>query len=179
MGKLFLGGGSPFRTIDWAALIATGRHDEAIAVYRRALELRPERAMFNNDLAWMLVTAPDQKLREPREAVLLATESTKLNPEAANNWNTLGVAHYRAGEYRAAIAAFEKSEELGHGREFGFNAFFLALSRWQLGERDLARRWFDDAVRWMGEKKPNDDELRRFREEAEALIRPEGQTPPR
>ena len=47
------------------ALIAAGHHGDAIAAYRKALGLRPERAMFNNDLAWMLVTAPDRKLHDP------------------------------------------------------------------------------------------------------------------
>ncbi len=46
-------------------LIAAARYGEAIAAYRKACELCPERAMFNNDLAWILVTAPDPKLFSP------------------------------------------------------------------------------------------------------------------
>ncbi len=161
------------------ALAATGNPREAADAYRRAVALHPERALFNNDLAWFLVASKSPPAHEPAEAVVLASKAVEIEPTAAHIWNTLGVAHYRAGEYHAAIAALEKSEKLGHGREFGFNAFFLALSRWQLGEHEQARRWFSDAVRWMGEKKPNDEELRRFHAEAEALIRPEDQTPPR
>ena len=124
-----------------AALAATGSPQEAADAYRRAAALRPDRALFNNDLAWFLIASKDPPAHDPAEAVALARRARDIEPTAAHIWNTLGVAHYRAGEYRAAIAALEKSEELGHGREFGFNAFFLALSRWQLGERDLARRW--------------------------------------
>jgi tetratricopeptide (TPR) repeat protein len=161
-----------------AALAATGSPREAAEAYRRAVALRPDRAMFNNDLAWFLVASRDPPPHDPAEAVGFARKASEIEPTGPHIWNTLGVAHYRAREYRAAIAALKKSEELGHGREFGFNAFFLALSHWRLGERDEARRWFGNAVRWMGEKKPNDEELRRFRAEAEALIRPGGQAPP-
>ena len=152
------------------ALIATGRPGEAIEPYRKALALRPERALFNNDLAWMLATAPDPGARDPKEAVRLAGRAAELAPTAANVWNTLGLARYRAGDYRGAIAALNKSEELGHGREFGFNAFFLAMARWRLGEEDEARRLYDQAARWMKTNKPDDEELRRFRAEADELL---------
>jgi serine/threonine protein kinase/Tfp pilus assembly protein PilF len=152
------------------ALIASARPGEAIAAYRKAVALRPDRALFNNDLAWMLVTAPDPRLHDPAEAVRLATRASEQYPKAPNVWNTLGVARYRAGEYRAAIAALGKAEELGRGQEFGFNALFLAMAHWRLGERDEARRWYDRAVAWIAKEKPGDDELRRFRAEAEGLL---------
>jgi tetratricopeptide (TPR) repeat protein len=153
------------------ALAATGRPREAEAAYRRAVALRPDRALFNNELAWFLVASRDPP-HDPAEAVAFARKAAEIEPSGPHIWNTLGVALYRARDYRAAIEALKKSEELGHGRDFGFNAFFLALSHWQLGERDEARRWFGEAVRWMHEKKPNDEELRRFHAEAEATIRP-------
>jgi tetratricopeptide (TPR) repeat protein len=159
------------------ALIALGRHEEAISAYCDALALAPEHAQFNNDLAWILVTAPDPKLHRQAEAVPLAEKAVKLAPTFANNWNTLGVARYRAGDYRGAIAALEKSEELGKGSEFGFNALFLAMARWQLGQRDQADRLYDEAVGWAEKSKPNDDELRRFRIEAGKLLQAEERAP--
>ena len=81
-----------------------------------------------------------------------------------------------------AVAALKKSDELGRGREFGFNAFFLALCHWQLGDDDEARRWFDDAVRWMTDKDPTTRTCTasfRTSKEAEALVRPGGQEPAR
>jgi tetratricopeptide (TPR) repeat protein len=152
------------------ARIALGRHDAAIETYRKAVALRPDRALFNNDLAWMLVTAPEPGSHNPREAVRLATRATELDPPAANVWNTLGVARYRAGNYRDAIQALDKAEELGRGREFGFNATFLAMARWQLGEREEARRLYDRAVEWMTKNKPDDDELRQFLAEARVSL---------
>ena len=70
----------------------------------------------------------------------------------------------------AAISALEKSEELGHGTEFGFNAFFLAMAHWQIGHKEEARRWYEKAVSWMEKSKPNDEELRSFHAEATALL---------
>ena len=49
--------------------------------------------------------------------------------------------------------------------------FFLAMAHWQLGEKDKARQWYDRAVEWMDKNEPMNEELRRFRNEAEELIR--------
>ena len=47
-----------------------------------------------------------------------------------------------------------------------FDWFFLAMAHWQLDEKDEARKWYDQGVQWMEKNKPEDEELRRFREEA-------------
>jgi serine/threonine protein kinase len=159
------------------ALAATGSFREAADAYRRAVALHPERALFNNDLAWFLVASKDPPPHDPTEAVALARKAVGIEPTASHIWNTLGVAHYRARECRAAIVALENSEELGHGREFGFNAFFLSLSRWQLGERDEARHLYDRAVEWMEKNRSKDQELRRFRAEATNMLHVEDRAP--
>jgi eukaryotic-like serine/threonine-protein kinase len=126
--------------------------------------------MYNNDLAWLLVTYPEAKVHAPAQAVTFAKKATELKPNASNLWNTLGVAYCRGGQYRDAIAALKKSEELGRGSEFGFNAFFIAMAHWQLRETDTARTWYDQAALWMEKNKPNDPELKRFRAEAAELL---------
>jgi len=57
-------------------------------------------------------------------------------------------------------------------REGGSSAdwFFLAMAHQRLGEHDQALTWFNRAVEWMNKYGPHDDELRRFRAEAEALF---------
>jgi uncharacterized protein HemY len=100
----------------------------------------------------------------------LAKEATHLSPGDGNNWNTLGVAHYGAGDWQSAIASLEKSMELRQGGD-AFDWFFLAMAHWQLGARAEARKWFDQAVRWMEENKPSDQELSRFRTEAGDLLK--------
>jgi uncharacterized protein HemY len=86
-----------------------------------------------------------------------------------NIWNTLGVAQYRAKDWKAAIAALDKSMKLGPGGDCSAS-FFLAMSHWQLGEKAEARKWFDKAVKWMDKNLPQNEELRRFRAEAAALL---------
>ena len=44
------------------------------------------------------------------------------------------------------------------------------MAHWQPGEKDEARKWFDQAVEWMEKNKPDDEELRRFRAEAAELL---------
>jgi hypothetical protein len=48
--------------------------------------------------------------------------------------------------------------------------FFLAMAKWRLNEKDEARKWFRKAVGWMEKNQPKNEELRRFRVEAGALL---------
>jgi hypothetical protein len=47
---------------------------------------------------------------------------------------------------------------------------FLAMAHWQKGEKERARRLYDQAVGWIDKTKPLDEELARFRAEATALL---------
>jgi uncharacterized protein HemY len=85
-------------------------------------------------------------------------------------WNTLGVAHYCAGEWHAAKTALEKSMGLRKGGDSS-DWFFLAMAHSQLGDNAKAREWYHKAVAWMDKNRPQDAELNRFRAEAEALLK--------
>ena len=108
-------------------------------------------------------------MRDPALAVRLAKKAVDARMHEANYWNTLGVAHYRNGDDKAAISELETAMSLGAGGT-SMDWFFLAMANWRLGDRDQAQSWFDRAVQWMDKHKPHDDELRRFRAEAEALL---------
>jgi uncharacterized protein HemY len=100
-----------------------------------------------------------------RKAILLdPTLST------ANYWRTLGAARYRAGNWKEAIAALERSMELRNGGDSS-DWFFLAMAHWRLGEKEKARQWYDQAVQWMEKNQPKNEELGRFRKEAEGLLK--------
>jgi len=150
-------------------LARLGRTQEALQGYRRVIELSPKNAVAHNNLAWLLATCPDCKFRDPRQAVEAAKKAVELTPTEGNHWNTLGVAHYRAGDWKAAIVALEKSVQLRKGGD-SFDRFFLAITHWQLGNKETARKWYDQAVQWMEKNNPEDSELRRFRTEAAALL---------
>jgi hypothetical protein len=59
--------------------------------------------------------------------------------------------------------------ELRQGGD-GTDWFFLAMAHARMGDKQEARKWFDRAVAWMEKNRPGDDELRRFRAEAEELL---------
>jgi tetratricopeptide (TPR) repeat protein len=144
--------------------------DAAIRCHQKALELDPRDASAHNSLAWALATCPDPKLRDAPRAVTLAKKAVELKPNHGNSWNTLGVAHYRAGDWKAAVEALNKSEELRPGQALGFNGLFLAMAHWQRGDQEQARRWYDKAVQWAEKNQPQNEELRRFRSEAAELL---------
>src|SRR5262249_42563187 len=113
----------------------------------------------------------------PAKAVELAKEAVEVvakvkhhSPrEEGDCWKTLGVAQYRAGDWKAAVAALEKAMQLRNGGD-STGWFFLAMAHWQLGDKDQARKWYDKAGVWMDKNKPRDEELKRFRAEAAALL---------
>jgi tetratricopeptide (TPR) repeat protein len=81
----------------------------------------------------------------------------------------LGIAHYRAGDWKAATEALEKAAEL-RASSFAHACFFLAMAHFQTGQKNQARQWYDKAVATMGKSHSKDDELFRFRAEAAALL---------
>ena len=60
-----------------------------------------------------------------------------------------------------------------------FDWFFLAMAHWQLGDKAAARKWYDQAVRWMETNKPQNEELLRFRAEAQELLKIERKPVPK
>ena len=129
-------------------LYELGRQTEAAEPYRKALELEEDDPAVNNDLAWFLATSPEPSLRDAARAVRLAKKVVAARPESANYRNTLGVAYYRSGDDRAAVAELEKAMSMQAGGT-RFDWFFLAMAHWRLGDRDKARMCFDRAVQWM------------------------------
>ena len=160
-----------------SALANTGRLDEALKLREEVLALRrdklgldhPETLNSMNVVAWFLATAADPKFRNPARAAEHAKKAVELAPKEGDFWNTLGVAHYRAGDWKTAIEALEKSMQLRKGGD-SLDWFFLAMARWQLGDKERARKWYDQAVQWMEKNNPKDNELRRFHAEAAALL---------
>jgi tetratricopeptide (TPR) repeat protein len=123
-------------------------------------------AATSDILAWTFCEMDEQT---KGRAVELATHAVRLAPRDGDFWNTLGVAHYRAGHWTEAVAALEKARELSNGGD-AVDRLFLAMAHWQLGEREEARRWYDQAV-----QKPETSKLLRakiplYRTEAARLL---------
>jgi serine/threonine protein kinase len=160
----------------------TGRLTQAVQSFRQAQQdYRPyadktdepnnrlQFASISNELAWLRATCRDTRYRDPSAAVTSARKAVELAPEKGEFWNTLGVALIRVKDWTEARAALAKSTSLRKGGD-SFDWFFLATTDWQLGNRDQARKWYDRAVEWMERSRPKDEELNRFRAEAEELL---------
>jgi tetratricopeptide (TPR) repeat protein len=157
---------------------ARRRFEDVLGRRRKVLgEDHPHTVDSMNKLAWFLATCDDPRHRDPARAVELATQATTLASQQVALWNTLGVARYRAGDWKGAIQALHKSMELRKGGD-GNDWFFLAMAHWQLGEKDHARTRFDQAVGWMDKHQPTDKELLHFRAEAAALLGVKDSPPP-
>ena len=130
------------------AYVQAGRYREALADDQKLLELFPTNAQIHNNLAWLLTTCPDAKLRDSARAIRLARQALRLGEQVGMVWNTLGVAQYRAGESKAAIESLGKSLALRDGGD-AFDWFFLAMAHQRLGHKDEARTWYDRADAWM------------------------------
>jgi eukaryotic-like serine/threonine-protein kinase len=154
-------------------LMKSGRYAEAADQFRKALEYDPEDPQTNNDLAWALA-ATECDPRDAAEAVRVAEKAVAARTANGNYWNTLGAAHYRNGDAKAAVSALDKAMDLKSGGN-GFDWFFLAMALHRLDDRKRAREWFERAVDWMAERRPKDDELRRIHAEAENTLAEENE----
>jgi hypothetical protein len=161
-----------------------GRFAEAKLTWMQALEqwnnlitADPDHPLFHqnwcdcaNDLAWLLANAPDPAVRDPASAVELASQTAQTNPSCATYWNTLGAAHYRAGDFHATIAALSRAVDLTEGGT-AFDHVFLAMAHAQLGDQEQARHWLDLAKLWAEQHSPDHAELTSLRAEAKSVLR--------
>jgi serine/threonine protein kinase/tetratricopeptide (TPR) repeat protein len=154
-----------------------GRYAEALSLQEQVLAARTARLgashadtlLSMNNLAWFLAICPQPELRAPARALVLATQAVEAAPTRGLFWNTLGAARYRCGAWQGAVAALEKSVEFNQGRDV-FDWFFLAMSQWQLGDGEQARRCFDQAVAAARMRLSVDPLFPHIRAEAEELL---------
>src|SRR5262249_44524197 len=137
---------------------------------QKAHALQPDDPRLNYTLAYLLAVCPDPKTRDPMRAVALAKKAAGAAPGAWETWGTLGVAHYRAGNPRAAVAALTRPLQPRPASE-PFQYFPLAAACQQQGHNEEARKWYERGVSWMAANKhPYVAELALFRADAEAAL---------
>jgi tetratricopeptide (TPR) repeat protein len=146
--------------------------DEAIAAYKEAIRLQPDFAIAYEFLADLLANGADPKLRDAAEAVKLTRKAVEVAPRDWRSWQALAWVLYRTGAWNDSIEAFHKSMGLQEDPKGGDPGqwFGLAVAHWQLGNKEEARKWHDQAVQWMEKNGPQDESFRGFRTEAEKLL---------
>jgi tetratricopeptide (TPR) repeat protein len=157
----------------------TDRPQDAAEAFRDAKKLFEAEAAKNPDgrtdalhaLAYFLADCPAIQFRDPARAVELAKRVLQLAPQSGRYWFTLGMAQYRASQLQFAIESLQKSMKLMSGGD-SRHWFFLGMAHWQLGNEVEAKKWYDQAVKWMEKNQLKDEELRRFRAEASEMLEP-------
>ena len=120
-------------------------------------------------LAWTFAVDSDPADRNEKRAVELARRAVRLAPMDGDFWNTLGVANYRACNWKEAVGALDRATELSHGGD-AVDWLVLAMAHWQLGHRDEARQWYERAACVPKTSALLQARLFRFRAEAAKLL---------
>jgi tetratricopeptide (TPR) repeat protein len=146
---------------------------QAIAQFRRDVQADPQSAIACNNLAWIYLTAP-VALRDVKAALPLAENAVRLDAGNGLYRNTLGLAYYRVGRYREAMAILRPNLDKQDDIYLAFDLYFLAMSHQRLGEPERARDYLAWAVRWTAAQRglgaQHLEELNFFRAEAEELL---------
>ena len=75
----------------------------ALGDYVQALTVNPDYIEVYNNIAWILATSPERRLRDGRRAVALAEKAAAHTPDV-NFMDTLAAAYAEAGRYDEAVA---------------------------------------------------------------------------
>lgn len=96
------------------ALLSVGKQAEAIADYETALKVRPDDSGVLNNLAWVLATSPDEKLRNGKRSIELATKACEVTEyKQAHILSTLAAGYAETGDFQTAMKWSQKAVESG------------------------------------------------------------------
>src|SRR5262249_47307730 len=116
--------------------------------YPKVVRYQQDLAGACNNLAVLLADCPEAQLRDPAKAVEAAKKAAALTKTNGDQWNTRGLSHYRNGDWKAALEAFDQSMKFRNGGD-AYDWFFVAMAHWQQGDKDKARQFYNRAVDWV------------------------------
>ncbi len=126
----------------------TGRHDEAVELYRRLIELEPKNLIAINNLAWIL----SEEKGQYQQALELAQKGLKLAPNYIDLIETRGVVFYRMGDLTRAIEDLTRCVELypSSTKQYVAASFHLARALDKIGRKDESLKHLNQALELEG-----------------------------
>lgn len=126
-----------------AALVAVGRHADAITALDRALSLDPE-----NEIAWINKGTALARLGRLSEALKCYNSAIKVNPSYEVAWNNKGNALARLGRHELAVECYSRALQIDPAYRTAWvnKGFVLA----KLGRFEEAADCADTALRLTG-----------------------------
>lgn len=93
-----------------ALYMRTGRHAEAVELLRKTLARTPDEPGILSNLAWILATSPQDKLRNGTEAVKLARQADELSAgRSPRAIDSLAAAYAETGAFDKAVLAARRA----------------------------------------------------------------------
>ena len=117
----------------------SGRTEEALAAYEKAVQEAPNDAMVRLYLASALGRAERRE-----EAVAEYEEALRLDPNNMEAWVALGIAAYEIGDLKKSVEAYRKAIELDDSRSIAHNN--LAYVLYDQDEVDEAVSEWEQAI---------------------------------
>jgi len=90
------------------------KYEDAIETYEKIIDLDPNEAVSLNNLAWLLVTAPNEGLRDKARALELAKKAVGLDRSPVF-LDTLAEAYYANGFRQEAVGTIKEAISLETG----------------------------------------------------------------
>ncbi|MDG2122442.1 MAG: tetratricopeptide repeat protein, partial [Verrucomicrobiales bacterium] len=124
---------SPVTLFDYSsALIATKQVAQAVTALENALTLVPGWPPAANNLAWILATSPDSKIRNPAEAIRLAISSCQAcNYQLPSALGTLAASYAAAGQFDKAVKYSKDAISAASSRNEDRTIHTTALANYQ------------------------------------------------
>jgi tetratricopeptide (TPR) repeat protein len=118
------------------ALMQKGRVDEALAHYSRAVDLNPQAIDAQSNMAWVLATWPDARVRDGKRAVELAERADFLTQSQNVRVNvTLAASYAEAGRFADAVKTAQRALALAlaQGNTARVNSIRAQIELYQSG----------------------------------------------
>jgi tetratricopeptide (TPR) repeat protein len=100
------------------ARLSIAQHGPAIEDYEKALKLKPGDSGILNNLAWVMATSPDEKVRNGKRAVELAKQACEATEyKQGHILSTLAAAYAEAGDFGKAKEWSQKAVDIGRDEQ--------------------------------------------------------------